>query len=125
MKLKISVLLCFVFLLLVACSNEQTYHFKEESENWDVNYTINITGDDSQSGDITIRYIGDNETPKEINYEINGSSGSDSGNEPLNDGVLQTPGYTCSGCGVTKENAELEVTIKWDGKSDRFILKNE
>lgn len=45
-----------------------------------MDYTINSTGDNSESGDTTIKYIGENETPKEINYEINSSSGSSSGN---------------------------------------------
>lgn len=76
MKLKISALLCYVFLILVACSGLQTYHFQGDSENWNVDYTINSTGDNSESGDITIKYIDENETPK----EINSSSGSSSGN---------------------------------------------
>lgn len=125
MRFKKTILLCFLFLFLVACSNQQTYYYKGESENWDVKYTINVTGKDSQSGDIMIRYIGDNEIPKEINYEINSSSGTVSGNHELNDGVLETSGSTCSGCGVTKENAELDVTINWDGKSDSFTLNNK
>lgn len=125
MKLKISALLCFVFLLLVACSGQQTYHFKGDSENWNVDYSIDIKGNNSESGDITIKYIGENETPIEINYEINSRSGSSSGNMELNDGVLKTSAPTCSGCAVTKENEELDVTIEWDGKTESFTLKNK
>lgn len=121
MNLKLPVLLCFVFLFLIACSTQKTYHFKGESENWHVDNTIDIIDNDSEFERIKIKYIGDNEIPEEIYYEIKGNSG----NTLLNDGVFKTSDSACYGCALTKENEEIDVTIEWNGKSDSFTLKNK
>jgi hypothetical protein len=80
--------------------------------------------EDSESTNLTIKYIGKKPTPKEINYVVEGVSGGSEGEGSLNNGVLKIGGHSCSGCAFTQENEKLNATITWNDTSETLILKN-
>lgn len=125
LQLKARALICFVLLLLTACTNQKTFHFHGESENWDVRYVVDIVGENSESSSIVIRYFGEASVPEKIYYYIDHGSGASSGNVSLDEGVLRTSGGSCSGCAVTKENEEIDVIIEWNGETENFTLNNK
>lgn len=127
MKIKSLMSVLSVSFVLTACSGEETFHFEGESDNWSIEYVTDVVeSDSSEKSIIIIKYIGENEAPKQIDYNIKGElSEMSGGDSPMQDGVLKTAGSTCSGCAVTNEDDEFDVTIEWDEKSERFTLKNE
>ena len=46
------------------------YSFSEQSNNWDVHYQVIPQGEKSESKNFKIQYIGEDENPKEIYYNI-------------------------------------------------------
>jgi hypothetical protein len=126
MRKKILILMLFTTSILASCGEPKDLHFSGKSDHWSVQYEANVYEKDSESTKYTIRYIGDKPVPKEINYKIDRTLGSKSGNEPLDqNGVIEHSGDLCSGCAVTQENEEMQATIKWDGKSESISLKKE
>jgi ABC-type glycerol-3-phosphate transport system substrate-binding protein len=126
MKIKVLISVFSVLFALTACSGEETLHFKGESDNWNIDYVTNVVASDSsERGTIKITYVGENEAPKQIDYMIKGGSGKMSGDTPMQADTLEIPGSNCSGCAVTRNDDEFDVTIEWDGKSESFTLENE
>lgn len=114
---------CFVFLTLIACSELKTLHFLGESDNWEINFIVDIYEKNSETSNLTIRYIGEDEAPDEINYKIKYGGGSSSVTRiKLDDGVLHTSGGSCSGCLTTNENHQVNITIEWDGNEENIEL---
>lgn len=129
---KALMLFLFCSVLLTACSESKLMNFVGESENWQVNYEVNVLDEDSESTNITIKYIGEKPIPKEIIYVVEGVSGksegegslNSEGEGSLNNGVLEIGGHSCSGCAVIQENGKLNATITWNDTSETLILKN-
>ncbi|HZH62049.1 MAG TPA: hypothetical protein VEY70_21285 [Metabacillus sp.] len=121
---KVLMLLLFSSALLTACSESELINFVGESENWQVNYEVNVQGEDSESTNLTIKYKGKNPVPEEINYVVEGVSGGSEGEAALNNRVLEIGGHSCSGCAVTTENENFNATIMWNDTSETIILKN-
>ncbi|MBT2697168.1 hypothetical protein J7E79_07050 [Bacillus sp. ISL-40] len=121
---KALMLFLFSSVLLTACSESKLMNFIGESENWQVNYEVNLLDKDSESTNLTIKYIGGKPIPKRIKYVVESVSGKSEGEDSLNNGVLKIGGHSCSGCAVTQENEEMKATITWNDKSDTLILKN-
>lgn len=121
---KALILFLISFVLLTACSKSKLINFVGESDNWHVNYEVNLLDVDRESTNVTIKYIGENPAPKEIKYVIEDVSGEMRGEDSLDNGVLKAAGHSCSGCEVTQENEKINATITWNGKSETFILKN-
>lgn len=121
---KALMLFLFCSVLLTACSESKLMNFVGESENWQVNYEVNVLDEDSESTNITIKYIGEKPIPKEIIYVVEGVSGKSEGEGSLNNGVLEIGGHSCSGCAVIQENEKLNATITWNDTSETLILKN-
>ncbi|PFN98139.1 hypothetical protein COJ85_21715 [Bacillus sp. AFS076308] len=117
-------LFLFSTILLTACSDSKLMNFVGESQNWQVNYEVNVLDEDSEITNLTIKYIGQKATPKEINYVVESVSGKSAGNDSLNNGVLKIGGHSCSGCAVTQENEKITATITWNDKTESLILKN-
>jgi hypothetical protein len=121
---KALMLFLFSSVLLTACSESKLMNFVDESENWQVNYEVKVLDEDSESTNLTIKYIGEKPTPKEINYVVEGVSGKSEGEGSLDKGVLEIGGHSCSGCAVTQENEKLNATLTWNDTSETLILKN-
>jgi hypothetical protein len=85
-------LLLFSSVLLTVCSASKLMNFVGESENWQVNYEVNVLDEDSESTNITINYIGENPTPKAINYVLEGVTGQSEGEVSVNNGVSNIGG---------------------------------
>jgi len=119
--------LLLVPIALTACIGQERLHFEGSSGSWEVNYDLLVSEkDSSEQGTVKIKYVGEDETPEQIDYEIKGGSGKSSGNNTaLDDGFLEASGSNCSGCAVTQEDDEFDVTIDWAGKTDNFTLKSE
>lgn len=110
---------------MTACFGQETFHFDGESDNWKVEYIIDVLeSKNSEEGTIKIKYIGESEAPNHIDYYIKDGSSEMSGDLSMQDGTFETQGSNCSGCAVTKEDDEFEVTIEWNGESEHFTLKN-
>lgn len=126
---KINGILLFCFfssIFLISCSESHRVIFIGESDHWRVQYNVNVQGTNSQSYNYTINYLGDKPFPEKINYSFEGPAGEDSGDTSFdNNSVLQIGGGSCSGCAVTRENDDIKATIKWDGNSEEFFLKNK
>lgn len=125
MKTKLALLVIATLFILTACFGQETLHFEGESDNWQVEYVTDIVSSkDSEDGTIKMRYEGESETPNQIYYSIKTGSSDMSGDASMQEEYLEIAGNNCSGCSVTKEDDEFDVTIEWDDKSENFTLKN-
>lgn len=125
MKIKVVLSVISVLLILTACFGQETLRFEGESDDWKVRYVTDIASSkDAENGTIQMRYLGDSEAPNQIYYSIKSGSSDMSGEATMEEGYLEIDGIHCSGCLVTKEDAEFDMTIEWDDKSESLILKN-
>jgi hypothetical protein len=109
--------------LLTACSESKLMNFTGKSENWQLNYQVNVLDEDSESTNLTIKYIGKKPTPREIHYVVEGVFGKSEGNVTLNNEELKIGGDSCSGCAVTQEKEKIKANITWNHQSETLILK--
>ncbi|REJ10982.1 hypothetical protein [Halobacillus trueperi] len=118
------ILFLLTALVLTGCFGQKTLHFQEESEEWEVEYIADVKSEDSESTSLHITYVGEGEAPEHINYNLDSPTGGREGDYVLlNDGMVQQMGNFCSGCAVTKENHEIQVTIEWGEREETFDLK--
>ncbi|WP_054637457.1 hypothetical protein [Thalassobacillus sp. C254] len=106
--------------LIIGCSDQRSVEFVGKGNNWDVKYTAHIQGENQEDIDYIIRYIGSNSPPDTINYKIDSLEVTGAA---LNENAyVEHTNNSCSGCTITNENDELEVTIKWEEESESFYL---
>ncbi|NJP39412.1 hypothetical protein [Alkalicoccus luteus] len=111
-----------MLLFVAACQNQDTLHFSNEGDNWEVDYTVNIYDENSQSIDYAIRYIGEESLPETLNYSI--GSTTVTGEILSEGGVIEHSGSGCSGCAVTREDDDIEFSIEWDDEHEEsFVLE--
>ncbi|WP_175615751.1 hypothetical protein [Piscibacillus halophilus] len=122
MKIKGVIIALFTFLVLTACiEDSKKITFQNETDNWIVEYTATVKGEDQETNSLYVKYIGEGETPDRIDYQIKErSGGAGRTNATLEQGVLNSNLGSCSGCAVASENDEIEITIKWMGLVRRF-----
>lgn len=124
MKYPKVILFLLTALVLTGCFGQKTLHFQEESEEWQVEYIADVKSEDSESTSLHITYVGEEKAPEHINYILDSPTGSGEGDYVLlNDGMVQQMGNFCSGCAVTKENHEIQVTIEWGEREETFDLE--
>lgn len=99
--------------------------FTGKSKHWRVDYDVTVTGQDSETSNLTIHYIGEKPMPKKAKYSVEGATGKSKGEGSLTKGILQGGGHSCEGCAVVQENEMMKTTITWNGKSESFFLKNK
>lgn len=107
------------FGIVTACttSDEPRVSSEHEGENWKVVHVY-----DGIEEIITLEYIGENEYPDTIHYDINQGKGSNrvEGNREFpNDGIILLKSDTCRFC----EDKDIEITIKFDDNREKIILK--
>jgi hypothetical protein len=123
---KIIGLSLFLLIILSGCGDGDRFVFSGESDNWQVDYEAIIYDETSEETFGSIKYIGNESAPKEINYVIKSGSDKKSGeNISLEEGSTTISKGSCQGCAITRENEEMEVEITWDGQKEHFTLKNE
>ncbi len=116
--------LALFLLTLAACSSEDKLIFQDKSENWSVEYEAKSQGENAESTNLRIAYIGEGDPPETIDYEYDTRSGSGGGtNASLDDGVMEGGEDSCSGCSTTSKSDEITVVVEWDGKKEELTLE--
>lgn len=104
-------------------AGEDQLVFTGSSENWAIEYVVTYPKEDWQKIVYTITFIG-NDVPESVEYTIDGTFGGHYGGDKLS--ADQSVGGRSEGNGAkVQENEEIDATIKWDGKSESFLLTRE
>lgn len=127
MKIKGVIIALFTLLVLAACiEDSKEITFQNESDNWTVEYTATVKNENQETNRLYVEYIGEGEAPDRIDYRIvEGSGEAERTNATLEQGVLNSNLGSCSGCAVSSENDEVEITIEWDGNSETIQLNSD
>jgi hypothetical protein len=117
-------LLVLLTILLYGCQSN-TLSFIGEGEDWSAEVIVqHYSGKESE--DIIIHYQGEDiDSVDSFNYLIEAPSwGTGQGSAVLNKaGVFKDEGVSLNER-RTSSDAELTITIEWNGKTETFILKN-
>ncbi|ANU13100.1 hypothetical protein BBI08_04265 [Planococcus halocryophilus] len=121
------IIMLMTLLLLTSCGNDtDRYNFTGSSDNWDMNYVVNVTGVDSQEKSGTVTYTGEGQAPETVDYKITTSSaGSDGTGVGLENGAGNIGTVTCGGCAVIQKDENIQVEISWNGQTEELVLTNE
>lgn len=123
------ILLMFTLVFLMSgCSDGDSYSFSGSGENWDVVYEIVITNETEQQTAGTIKYIGNDKAPETIDYIIvyNGlGQGSSDEESPVKNGTVKFQNITCGNCEIIQKDDEIDVTIMWEGQTEKIILTTD
>lgn len=113
-----------IFLLVLSsCSGtDESVRFEGEGEQWKGLYLIN-KGDKTENGQGSIIYKGkDKDDLGKVSYVIEGETSKQEGTDDATEGKVNL-NNSCSGCATQSSKAPYHVTIKWNGKEDKFDLK--
>ncbi|EGA90396.1 hypothetical protein GPDM_05186 [Planococcus donghaensis MPA1U2] len=121
------IMVLIMLLLLTACGNKtDRYSFTGSSDNWDMNYIVDVTGVDSQEKSGTVTYTGKGEAPETVDYKITTTSaGSDGTGVTLENGQGSIGTVSCEGCAVIQKDDKILVELSWNGQTESMILTNE
>lgn len=144
--MKMIIALLISIFILSGCTNENTtpenapneysYNFTGSSENWEASYEVDIIdkkqGETQRDEEGMIRFIGEDEAPEMIDYKLETENGVDSSagtGAPIYDNVGYFSQGSCTNCVAPikedkpiKNDAEVELEIIWDGKSEKIVL---
>ncbi|MED3998376.1 hypothetical protein [Priestia aryabhattai] len=114
-----------LLLVLSSCgSKEESVRFEGEGDQWKALYLLN-KGENTQNGQGSIIYKGkDKEKVGKVSYVVEGETSKLSGTDDETEGKINLNG-SCSGCSTQSSNAPFHVTIKWNGKEDKFDLTSK
>lgn len=115
-------LLGVLLLALSGCVEGDRYQFTGSGDNWDVNYVVDVSQQDSEEATGTIRYTGEGTAPETIIYTIASNSSEVSGNVMTTDGTVNIGRSACDGCSIVQRGDDIQVEIKWDGQVETFEL---
>lgn len=112
-----------LLLVLSSCgSKEESVRFEGEGDQWKALYLLN-KGENTENGQGSIIYKGkDKEKLGKVSYVVEGETSKLSGTDDEIGGKINLNG-SCSGCATQSSSAPFHVTIKWNGKEDKFDLK--
>lgn len=118
-------LISIFLLVLGSCgSKEESMRFEGEGDHWKALYLLN-KGENTQNGQGSIIYKGkDKEKVGKVSYVVEGETSKLSGTDDETEGKINLNG-SCSGCSTQSSNAPFHVTIKWNGKEDKFDLTSK
>ncbi|WP_047984369.1 hypothetical protein [Ornithinibacillus californiensis] len=123
---KLSILLGSVLILLSACSSN-TFTFSGETDNWSAELEVTQHSNDFEDQDFKLQYKGqDVSSVGEITFTVDTNAGgfSRSGDTLNENGFIQTSKQANPTNAKIIENAEIEVTVEWNGSKESFILVN-
>jgi len=111
-----------LLLVLSSCaSREESVRFEGEGNQWKALYLLN-KGENTQNGQGSIIYKGkDKEKVGKVSYVVEGETSKLSGTDDETEGKINLNG-SCSGCSTQSSSAPFHVTVKWNGKEDKFDL---
>ncbi len=114
-----------LLLVLSSCgSKEESVRFEGEGDQWKALYLLN-KGENTQNGQGSIIYKGkDKEKLGKVSYVVEGETSKLSDTDDETEGKINLNG-SCSGCSTQSSNAPFHVTIKWNGKEDKFDLTSK
>ncbi|MBT2259587.1 hypothetical protein [Priestia megaterium] len=123
---KIFLFLGFITILLLALSScsskDESVRFEGEGEQWKALYLLN-KGENTENGQGSIIYKGkDKEKLGKVSYVVEGETGKLEGTDNETEGKINL-NSNCSGCATQSSEVPYHVTIKWNGKEDKFDLK--
>ena len=112
-----------LLLVLSSCgSKEESVRFEGEGNHWKALYLLN-KGENTENGQGSIIYKGkDKDKLGKVSYVVEGEISKLSGTDNKTEGKINLNG-SCSGCATQSSKVPYHVTIKWDGKEDKFDLK--
>ncbi|MGF9946210.1 hypothetical protein ACW5UC_28445 [Priestia aryabhattai] len=112
-----------LLLVLSSCgSKEESVRFEGEGNHWKALYLLN-KGENTENGQGSIIYKGkDKDKLGKVSYVVEGEISKLSGTDNKTEGKINLNGG-CSGCATQSSKVPYHVTIKWDGKEDKFDLK--
>ncbi|MCZ8495599.1 hypothetical protein [Priestia megaterium] len=112
-----------LLLVLSSCgSKEESVRFEGEGDQWKALYLLN-KGENTENGQGSIIYKGkDKEKVGKVSYVVEGETSKLSGTDDEMGGKINLNG-SCSGCATQSSSAPFHVTVKWNGKEDKFDLK--
>lgn len=119
------VLLCTLVFLLSGCMDEDKNTFSGSEDNWDVSYEAVVTNEVEQRTAGNIKYIGENNAPETLSYEIkynNKGQGSMGEEIPLKFGVVKFEDGICGNCDIIQNDDKIEVEIMWEGKTEKIMV---
>lgn len=120
------IVILILLIVLSGCSDGNRYNFTGSTGNWDVFYTVDVSGGDEQRTEGTLKYIGAEPAPKKLDYKMEYAAGTDGGTgTSLTDGVTSIGHGGCSGCSIIQEDDEIALEITWDGQTEELILTTE
>ncbi|MCM3128072.1 hypothetical protein ACFQ3J_15700 [Paenibacillus provencensis] len=112
-----------LMLLLMGCTQSEEISFVGESDHWTGKYTA-IIGESSEDGDFIFEYkLGGPQEVHFSNLEVYADDKKNIFKDEEYNSRRVTMSRSCSGCSVTRKEAELLVKIKWDGQEESFVLK--
>ncbi|GAB1763497.1 hypothetical protein ABFY54_02050 [Priestia megaterium] len=116
----------FITILLLALSScsskDESVRFEGEGEQWKAVYLLN-KGENTENGQGSIIYKGkDKEKLGKVSYVVEGETGKLKGTDNETEGKINL-NSNCSGCATQSNKVPYHVTIKWNGKEDKFDLK--
>ena len=112
-----------MLIILSSCGDSDSYRFSGSSENWEVFYEVDVLVGDRQEKRGTVKFIGREEAPPKIDYELKSSYGGSKGTEvALEDGVGNIGNTSCEGCALIQKDEEISVEITWDGHTENLLL---
>jgi hypothetical protein len=118
----------FVSLLLLTACNSKDVTFSGETDNWEADLKITQNSDTFENQDFVLKYKGEDiDSVGEIAYEVD-SIGSEFGREgePLDEnGSIRDDRESRATNAEISEDAEVEVTVEWNGNSETFTLTKQ
>ncbi|WP_456274839.1 hypothetical protein [Bacillus sp. AK031] len=115
-------------LLLLAACNFKDVTFSGESDSWEAELKIIQNSDTFENQDFVLKYKGEDiDSVGEIAYEVD-SIGSDFGREgePLGEnGSIRDDRESRADDAEIPEEAEIEVTVEWNGHTETFTLTEQ
>ncbi|MGE7215141.1 hypothetical protein [Priestia koreensis] len=112
-----------LLLALSSCSSkDESIRFEGEGEHWKALYLL-TKGENTQNGQGNIIYKGkDKEKLGKVSFIFEGETEKLKGTDNASEGKINL-NSNCSGCSTQSSKVPYHVTIKWDGKEDKFDLK--
>ncbi|WP_409251663.1 hypothetical protein V1502_16200 [Bacillus sp. SCS-153A] len=123
---KISLL--FVSLLFLAACTSKDVTFSGQTDNWEAELMITQNSDTFENQDFVLEYKGDEvDSVGKIAYNVDSIGGGfgREGESLDENGSIRDGRESRASTGEIPEDAEVEVTVEWNGQTETFTLNRE
>jgi major membrane immunogen (membrane-anchored lipoprotein) len=118
----------FVSLLLLTACNSKDVTFSGESDNWEADLKITQNSDTFENQDFVLKYKGEDiDSVGEITYEVDSIGGEfgRKGESLEENGSIRDDRESKAANAKIPEDAEVEVTVEWNGNTETFTLTQQ